>query len=291
MNTEDLFHAALARLADFLRTCDASLTPSRSNLGRYESDAAAMSLVILAASNAWAVHDLGITSPIRYPACAACARCAFEVGAVAAWLLVPDDPFQREGRWLGWFKANERFYTTLSNDLSPVSPELAEAMRQTAIHHSNWRRTLEAKLPRGEVTEKPAMPIILKELGFLQLYPAYREISQVVHGEPQATSLVHKVEYTAKDSSSTDAIFEAVGQRHFWGSFASESDWALAIRMASWSLMISLPKLLSRIKAFDCDSDPLFQQQAALHQALERLTTTADGSRPRSWPSGHSNSK
>jgi hypothetical protein len=77
---------------------------------RHEADTAAMSLVILSAKNAWAIHELGMVSPTYYCACAGCARSAFELGAVASWLLVPDDPFEREGRWLGWLKEVVRIY-------------------------------------------------------------------------------------------------------------------------------------------------------------------------------------
>src|ERR1035441_6447060 len=99
MPSEDIFHSVLTCFADFLRACDALLVCPRSNLGRYEADISAMSLAILSAKNAWAVHNLGTVSPTYYSACAGCARSAFELGAVASWLLVPNDPFEREGRW------------------------------------------------------------------------------------------------------------------------------------------------------------------------------------------------
>jgi hypothetical protein len=173
-----------------------------------------MSLVRLCGSNAWGVHDLGVVGTDRYPAAAACARSAFEVGAIAAWFLVPDDPFERESRWLGWFKSNERFYTNISNDLRSLSPEVAESFKQTATQYSKWRTGIEARLPGGKVTEKPAIPNILKELGFLHLYGTYRALSQVTHAEPDATRLVHKVEYIPKDPSSKEVIFDAVSQTH-----------------------------------------------------------------------------
>jgi hypothetical protein len=199
------------------------------------------------------------------------------MGAVAAWLLFPEDPFEREGRWLGWFKSNERFYTNLSNDLHSTSEEIAASLKRTALHHSRWRTAIEAKLPRGKVVEKPSMPKILKELGFLNLYMTYRVLSQVLHAEPDALRLVHKAEYIPKDGSTTDEIFEQSGQEHFWGCFSDESDWDIPIRMATWGLMVSLPALLSRIEAFSSDADSLFEKQGALHQALDRLTKHAPG--------------
>jgi hypothetical protein len=271
MLLEDLFQSVLGCFADFLRTCDALLICRSSNLGRYEADVAAVSLLTLSAKNAWAVHELGTVSPTYYAACGGCARSAFELGAVASWLLVPHDPFEREGRWLGWVKANERFYGKLSNDLSPVSPKVAEAMSQTAIHQSKWRSAIEARLPRGKLTERPAMPDILAELGFPQLYVAYRAISQVIHAEPDSTMLVHKVKYEPKDPSRTEGIFEAASQMHYFGHFVDESDWVIPIRMAVWGLMAALPRLLSRIEALDGNPDLLFEKQELLHRKLDAL--------------------
>src|SRR5262249_5419929 len=239
MDSQELFHEALSCLADFLRASDVLVMPSHSNLGKYEADLAAMSLVRLCGSNAWGVHDLGAIGMARYPAAAACARCAFEIGAVAAWLLIPDDPFEREGRWLGWFKSNERFYANISNDLRPLSPELADSFKKTSTHYSKWRTSIEAKLPGGKVIEKPAIPNILRELDFLSLYATYRGLSQVTHAEPGAMGLVHKVEYVPRNQSTKELIFEAVGQTHFWGSFIDESHWAIPIHMAAWGLMVS----------------------------------------------------
>jgi hypothetical protein len=271
MALEDLFHSVLDCFADFLRTCDTLLVSPRSNLGRYEADVAAMSLAMLSAKNGWAVHDLGTVSPTYYSACAGCARTAFELGAVASWLLVPDDPFEREGRWLGWLKANERFYAKLSSDLSSISPEVAEAMSRTAIHHSKWRSAIEAKLPHGKLTERPAIPEILMELGFPQLYIAYRGMSQVIHAEPDSTALVHKVKYEPKNPSTTESIFEAANQTHYFGYFTDESSWVIPIKMAAWGLMSALPRLLSRIEALDRNPDFLFEKQELLHRKLEVL--------------------
>jgi hypothetical protein len=276
MLLEDLFHSVLGCFADFLRTCDALLVSPHSNLGRYEADVAAMSLAILSAKNAWAVHELGTLSPTYRSACAGCARSAFELGAVASWLLVPDDPFEREGRWLGWLKGNERFYRNLSNDLRSVSPEVAEQINQTAIRHFKWRSAIEARLPSRNLIEKPAMPHILAELGFLQLYSAYRVMSQVIHAEPDSTTLAHKVKYEPKDPDTTEDIFEAVSQMHYFGYFTDESSWVVPIRMAVWGLMAATPRLLSRIEAVDRNPDLLFEKQEILHRKLEVLESARE---------------
>jgi hypothetical protein len=187
-------------------------------------------------------------------------------------LLVPDDPFEREGRWIGWYKANERFHRKIADNLGLISPQLAEPLKQAAEHHSKWRTSIAARLPHGKVTEKPSMPNILKELDFLHLYLCYRGLSQVVHAEPDATRLVHKVEHVPEDQSKNEAIFESIGQTQFWGCFIDESDWEIPIRMAAWGLMVSVPRLLVRIGASDPDVGPLFEKQLVLHAALERMT-------------------
>jgi hypothetical protein len=171
---------------------------------------------LLAITNGRAVHDLGTIGVTRYTASAACARSAFEVGAVAAWLQVPHDPFEREGRWLGWFKANERFYSKLAVDLEPVASELARAMKEIATRHVKWRTAIEAKLPHAKMTEKPPLPNILGELRSLHLYRLYRTVSQIVHGEPDASRWVHRIDYAFRDPEDTNDIAETVGQTLSW---------------------------------------------------------------------------
>jgi hypothetical protein len=206
-----------------------------------------VSLILLAITNAHALHDLGKISHARYTAAAACARSAFEIGAVAAWLQVPDDPFEREGRWLGWLKANERFYSKLAVDLVPISSELVEAMKNTAAHYLKWMSAIEAKLPHGKIIEKPALANILTELGSSHLYMTYRGVSQIVHGEPDGTRTVYRVDYVFKDPKAKDEIAETVGQRSSWGFFTTESEWDILLKMATWGVMASLSRLVSRV--------------------------------------------
>src|SRR4051812_47997804 len=159
---------ALDHFKDCLNACIPTLAPSNSSLGRYEADVTAMCLARLALRYAFAVHELAIQDVDNYAPAAACARSGFETGAIAAWLMVPDNPFEREGRWIGYFKSHERFHRKLAEDFSKFAPESAALMIQAAEQHTAWRSGIERQLPAGvKVVIKPSMPEILNELGCL----------------------------------------------------------------------------------------------------------------------------
>jgi hypothetical protein len=101
-------------------------------------------------------------------------------------------------------------------------------------------------------------------------------MSQVIHAEPDSTTLVHKVKYEPKDPDTTEDIFEAVSQMHYFGYFTDESSWVVPIRMAVWGLMAATPRLLSRIEAVDRNPDLLFEKQEILHRKLEVLESARE---------------
>lgn len=72
----------------------------RRNFGRWEADVEAFNLLLLTATHAIALSTLARSSLSLLPAANSVARAAMEAGARAMWLLKPDDPYAREGRWL-----------------------------------------------------------------------------------------------------------------------------------------------------------------------------------------------
>jgi hypothetical protein len=67
-----------------------------------------------------------------------------------------------------------------------------------------------------------------------------------VHGEPDASRWVHRIDYAFRDPEDTNDIAETVGQTLSWGFLSTESDWDVLIKIASWGIMASLSGLVSR---------------------------------------------
>ncbi|HWR35590.1 MAG TPA: hypothetical protein VN622_06945 [Clostridia bacterium] len=186
--------------------------------------------------------------------------------------MFPDDPFDREGRWLGWYKDNERFYSQLARDLKSKSAADAENARRAAERYAAWRTAIEAKLPRGTVTPKPNLPEILTELGHLQLYAFYRGVSQVAHAEPDALECVRRTEYdVVNHPGHVGPVLPVKGQTIHFGSFVEESDWTIPLRMAAWGVLISAPMVLARLGATAEAVNRLFEEQDRLHPAIDLL--------------------
>jgi hypothetical protein len=256
-----------------LEICGLHLSPANTNLGKYESDSAAFSLTRLAFRHAQGVCELAKSDLDNYAPAATISRTTFETGATAAWLMVPDDPFEREGRWLGYYRSHERFYENLAKDLVRIGSSNSEVMWQAAHHYRDWRAAIEQVMPRHvKHVLKPTMPEILKELGYSNLYLAYRSTSQVVHAEPDALDLVRQIDYIKDNPNDTSPIFKSSEQVTRWGSFIDDKLWVVLLRMNAWGLIISLTSVLDRIK-LSWNPQAIYDAETLLFSELNQLET------------------
>lgn len=237
------------RLDELTGLIEAQLRPRDSTLGRYEADSAALALTYLVVSYARSLSALAHAAVRHYPAAAVIARTSLETAATVGWLMVPTDPFKREGRWLGYYKAHERAYRKIADGVQAISPGLAEDLRTSASRFEAWRTAILKKLPRGGVTDRPSLPDMLRELGHGDLYLVYRSLSQVVHAEPDALRLTRDVTHERADPSGVEPIFEASSQTLAFGSFWTGSSWAAPLRAICWSLVMSSVSVLTRMEA------------------------------------------
>jgi len=266
---------AISYFDQLVQLCALHLSPAGSNLGKYESDSAAFSLARLAVRHAEGFRELAKWDTDGYAPAATISRTTFETGAVAAWLMVPEDPFEREGRWLGYYRSNERFYESLAKDLDRIGSNHSQNMRQTAHHYRDWRVTIERILPpHVKCVPKPSMPEILKELGHSGLYLAYRSTSQVIHAEPDALDLVRQIDYVKDDPNDTNPIFKSSEQMIRWGTFVDEKQWIILLRMNAWGMMISLTSVLPRIGSH-YDQQATYDVENLLHSELNQLQNRA----------------
>jgi hypothetical protein len=237
--------------------------------GRYEADVAAAGLALLCLEFAWGSADLARLGLNTLAAAAACARGALETAAKAAWLVAPDEPMDREGRWLGWYRAMERYYSNLATDLSD-SAEVAEEMRSRASRYGAYRSAVAEKMPDGhEIAPPPTMDRLFASLDALPLYTLYRTTSQYQHGEPLALNSVLRIVDTAADPDRKATIFRSVARKIMLGPLETEIDWLVPLSAAANSLALCGEYVFGRAGATASELEDI---RASYHNTRERLT-------------------
>lgn len=268
------FHEALDYLSKGIQLfLDARPTPEVADIGTYESDKSTYALAFLVLMHVDGVIDLGRESPQHLAPAAACARAAFETASNLAWIAQPGEPFEREGRWLGWYVADARFWENLSRDLAGRAPAVAAEAGRTAAAKAKWATAIGTKLREEKGFEQVSFPKLedrLASFGHESLYITYRYASQIVHGMPDATKLV-------MTERSTGLCY---------GVEFDASSWATILRMSWWSLHISLPLALVRVGAephwneFESHQSDFLRCVAALELERSNGKTDSRGGTP-----------
>jgi len=163
-------------------------------LGRWEADIEANNLFNLAIRHIESIVELARRDLVLLPSANVLARAVFETSVKAAWMVQPDDPFQRELRWLAHLQEEVRMHDRLvsrglrfgSVDLHPIK-ERGDQIREFQKH-------VVSKLPTGysELKGNPSVEEMLESVGQAQVYPCYIQLAAYVHGTHSATWLYRR---------------------------------------------------------------------------------------------------
>jgi hypothetical protein len=162
----------------------------------YESESEARLAVLLIVRHVEGVAMLARSGVPMFPAAMTLARAAYEAGLRTLWLLDPDDPFEREGRWLTHLSDSERYYQSIADALSRVGEdEGARRVRDVVDAHREFRLGVEGRLPAGigaPLQRLPSLKDIVTELGREERYLVYRMASQYAHATHVGTGLYRR---------------------------------------------------------------------------------------------------
>ncbi|WP_322751235.1 MULTISPECIES: hypothetical protein [unclassified Frankia] len=147
--------------------------------GKWSSHDEAKSLTYLLTRNVEAVMELGRRDLVLISPATSCARVAFEVSTRLTWLLYPEDPYEREARWLSLLAEEEAYHRYFDQVTDPKASKngIADDLRK-------FIEAVQDKLPEGVTVPKriPKLKEMLDEQGRGENYLGYRISSQYVHG-------------------------------------------------------------------------------------------------------------
>ncbi len=224
-------------------------------LGKFESDVEALLLFNLVIRDIEAILTLARTDLVLLPSANVLARAVFEIALKAAWIVQPDDPFDREVRWLSHLAEEERLHKAVSESVAKSGGNPA-AFKQRHAEIRDFRTGVARALPAGysELPGNPGVEGMLANLGQKQLYSLYRVLAQYVHGGHASTWLYRTGLGTLKQG----------------GEFISPTDWHPPLYVAWKNLQVFGESILRSLKSEAPDFPPV-RETLDLDRALNQL--------------------
>ena len=182
-------------------------------VGKFEAGVEASLLVTLIIRHTEGVTELARGDLVLIPAGMVLGRAAFEAAIRALWLLQPDDPHEREVRWLAHYRDGERFYTAQS----VATSDLTEAIqaRDIAGRLRDFRLGVERAFdslptPYAQLTRLPSLRDMVGSLSMPEAYMRYRTFSQYVHATYVASDLYRR------SLGAAQRVHEAAEPHRYW---------------------------------------------------------------------------
>lgn len=159
-------------------------------IGKWESETEAYVKMLLVLRHVESLSILARTDLVLLPAAVVIARAAFETATGVLWMLDPEDPFEREVRWLAQLAEEEEYYERLFKKSSELGGPLEDVETRRKVI-GKFRTDVEGALPDGYETLKrvPNFAQMLGTLGLERQYLLYMDSSQFTHGTQVATGL------------------------------------------------------------------------------------------------------
>jgi len=200
----------------------------------------------------------------------AAARAAYEAVVTCAWMLAPNDSYERERRWMALF-LDERAYWKRMSDEALSRKDSQETVDAIQAEVDRVHRLIDRVQPQFDSRGLPPMqrlPTVedrLDEIGDRTTYVLYKNASQLVH--PSIRSL-RQVRDLASSHGSTAA--EAT---YRWRT--TPRDWTAALLLAIHALRLGLDTAVQKLGA-GCELSAEFRQLHDIAIAAARTMVIAD---------------
>jgi len=183
-------------------------------LGKWEAALEANNLFNLVIRDIESIVELARVDLVLLPGANVLARAVFEISLKAAWMVQPEDPFQRELRWLAHIEEEARMHERLVPKIARFggNPEFYEERGRLL---RKFQEAVASKLPTDylRLPGNPSVEQMLEGVGQRQVYPIYVLLCSFVHGTHESTWLYR----------------QNLGSLKKHGDFVSSDDWHLPL--------------------------------------------------------------
>jgi hypothetical protein len=224
----------LARAADVLDSAVAVVLAAHEGRSTaYEADVEANLMILLTTRDAAGVALLAREGPWMYPAAMVLTRAAYESALRTLWMLHPEDPYERESRYLALLKETEQLARFATREYEEMGAKDATVHGHASLAESlrEFREAVTAQLPAGVVPPKrvPRLEDMIAESGFRARYLLFKFQCQYAHTTNYATGIYRR---------------GGLGDAMKLGDFTEPNIWAEPLHLTWWSLTAPTKRLL-----------------------------------------------
>jgi len=227
---------AIVKLANQINVVIGSFVKARAtvHLGKWEAEIEASNLFNLVIRNIEGITELANCDLVLLPAANVLARAVFEIAVKAAWMVQPDDPFQREVRWLAHLTEEARTHDRIAIKVDKFGGD-AEFFRSQAKLLESFRKGVAMRLPAGvaELAGNPSVEAMLESVGQTKVYSVYTLLAAYVHGTHASTWIYRRNLGTQKEL----------------GEFIRPKDWYLPLWTSWKTIQVLGSYLLDRLRS------------------------------------------
>ncbi|WP_296578080.1 DUF5677 domain-containing protein [Phreatobacter sp.] len=165
--------------------------PLGASVGRYESEVEALLLLLQGVRHIDAVIELSRSSPDYVPSAMVLARAALESVTLAAWLISPEDPFERECRYIAHL---ERDISARTRIAQRKGDEFIQQDRENDAIKEFYESLKTALAEQGyvHIPRMPKIVVMISDVFGRDMAQHYIHASQYAHGGHYSTWLYRR---------------------------------------------------------------------------------------------------
>lgn len=256
--------AALDALTRFREATVGTIVDMSWNIHSH-GDHDALGLVWVATSHVAAVEVLGKNDVAFVLPATAAARSAYEAVAMAAWLVEPTSPAERDRRWFGLLLDERSFWRVMVREANGRgdSPDIIANLQNEVTRVDRVLAAVGPQLREAGTKQPehpPKMDRLLDAIGKRKHYVSHKYASQFAHPGTRALRQVRDI----RDHAGAEGPVS-------FGWRTTPGEWTAAILLSAESLMYSLEILASQLQPpsrIDTEAVHLFHEIVGLVPGL-----------------------
>lgn len=203
--------------------------PVPHDLGEYEFKIESFNLIALIIRDVESITVLGKHDLVLLPSAMNLARSILEKSVKILWMLEPEEPFNREVRWLAQLQTEENYYDRISRRMNELGIDNQHAINNRDVI-SEFRIGVTERLPEPykPLERLPDLSKMMAEVGEADKYPTYMFLSQYMHGTHVATGTYRR----------------GLGIYKELGEYTSPEDWTIILDVCKYCLVRTFVKFI-----------------------------------------------
>jgi hypothetical protein len=201
---------------------------------KFESHDEALNLMMLATRHVLGVVAIARAGYLLLPAAEVIARAAYEASVRAAWMVSPEDPFDREARWATHLLGEVIYLEKEILEGKAMGIDMSSSEQRKGLLSDICDAISRELVERGHPPKRglPPIPQMLKDIDERRTYPLYSLLCETAHGGHYSTWIFRGA---------------GLGTEKIRGDFITDDKWKLPLAIARFAFKGPAMIVLNRL--------------------------------------------